>query len=49
MGLATLFTSFLFLGFFYLLYSLVRISGDGTMAREKKSEKREEREREKET
>lgn len=40
---------FLFLGvFFYLLYSLVRISGDGAMAREKKSEKREEK-REKET
>lgn len=37
----------LFLGVL-LLYSLVKISGDGAMAREKKSEKRE-REREKET
>lgn len=32
-----------FLGYFYLLYSLVKISGDGTMAREKKGEKREEK------
>lgn len=35
-------------GFFYLLYSLVKISGDGAMAREKKREEREEK-REKET
>lgn len=48
MGLATLSPSFLFLGFCYLLYSLVRISGDGAMAREKKSEKREKRREERE-
>lgn len=38
---------FSFLGYFYLLYSLVKISGDGAMAREERSEEREERERRK--